>query len=81
MLVEGKMTEKMVKEQIGDFMIAGFETTSSTISYAILALAMNPNIQEDVFNELKSVYDTQNEDTTYEHIQKLHILERVIKET
>lgn len=61
--------------------MAGYETTATTTSFTILMLAMHPHIQDELFNELRSVYTTQTEETTYEHIQKLVLLERIIKET
>ncbi|XP_031632678.1 uncharacterized protein LOC116346652 [Contarinia nasturtii] len=79
--IEGKMTEELVKQQIESFLIAGYETTGSATAFAILALAMHPHIQEQVFKELRLVYESQDEETTNEHIQKLHLLDRVIKET
>lgn len=81
MLYEGKLSEEMVKQQIEILLMAGYDTTATTISYAILMLAMHPKIQEETFKELRSVYSTQDEDTTYDHIQKLNILDRVLKET
>ncbi|XP_031632667.1 cytochrome P450 4C1-like isoform X2 [Contarinia nasturtii] len=79
--IEGKMSEELVKQQIESFLIAGYETTGSATAFAILALAMHPHIQEQVFDELRLVYESQDEETTNEHIQKLHLLDRVIKET
>lgn len=70
-----------MKQQIEIFLMAGYETTAATTSYTILMLAMHPHIQEKVYDELHTVFDTQDEETTYEHIQKLHLLDRVIKET
>lgn len=78
---EGKLTEEMVKQQFETLLMAGFETTASAISFAILMVAMHQDIQEQAFNELRSVYDSQDEETTYEHIQKLHLLDRILKES
>lgn len=78
---EGKFSEESVKVQIEALLIPGYETTANAIAFAILALSMHPHVQEQVFEELHSVYDSQDEETTYEHIQKLHLLDRVIKET
>lgn len=71
----------MVKQQFETLLMAGFETTASAISFAILMVAMHQEIQENAFNELRSVYDSQDEETTYEHIQKLHLLDRILKES
>lgn len=76
----GDFTEKIVKEQIETMIIAGNETTALTISYTILLLAMHPEIQDRLFDELRNAYDTQIEDTTYEHLQQLPYLDCVLKE-
>lgn len=79
--LDGQFSEEMVIQQIDVLLIAGHETTSSTIAYVILMLAMHPNIQEQVFDELRSMYDTRDQETTYEKMQNLQLLDRVIKET
>lgn len=79
--VEGKLSDEVVKQQFDILFIAGHDTTASTIAYAALMMAMHPKIQDQVFNELNSIYSTQNEDTTYAHTQKCAILDRVVKET
>lgn len=79
--VEGKFSEELVKQQIDVLLIGGHETTGSTIAYAILMLAMHPNVQEQVFEELRTKYESPDQETTYEKMQSLHVLDRVIKET
>lgn len=81
LFIEGQISEDMLKQQIEIMLEVGHETTGTTSAYVILMLAMYPNIQEQVLDELHSVFDTQDEEITYEHIQKLHLLDRVIKET
>lgn len=78
---DGKINEELVKQNIDILFIGGHETTASTIAYAILMLAMHPNIQDQVYDELHSMYDTQDQETTYELMPKFEILNRVIKET
>lgn len=77
---DGHFEERIVKEQIETVIIAGNETSALTISYVILLLAMHPDIQERLYDELRSVYETQTENTIYEHIQKLPYLDSVLKE-
>lgn len=78
---EGKLNAEVAKQNIDILLVAGHETTASTISFAVLLLAMHPNIQEQVFNELHSIYETPDQETTYEMMQKFDLLDRVIKET
>lgn len=81
LFIEGKLGEEEVKQQIEIMLNVGHETTGSSTAYIILMLAMHPNIQEQVFAELQSVFDSQDEETTFEHMQKMQLLDRVIKET
>lgn len=76
----GKFSEQIVKEQIETVLIAGNETSALTLSYTILLLAMYPDIQEKLYEELRSAYDTQDEDTCYERVQQLPYLDMVLKE-
>lgn len=76
----GKFSEQLVKEQIETVLIAGNETSALTLSYTILLLAMHPDIQERLYNELRSVYESQDEDSSYEIIQRLPYLDLVLKE-
>lgn len=77
---DGQFQERIIKEQIETVIIAGNETSALTISYVLLLLAMHPEIQERLYDELRSVYDTQTEDSTYEQVQKLPYLDAVLKE-
>lgn len=76
----GKLDDKTIRDQVETIVIAGNETTALSLSYIILLLAMHEDIQDKVYEELHMVFDTQNELTTYEHIQRLSYLDRVIKE-
>ncbi|XP_055308044.1 probable cytochrome P450 313a4, partial [Sitodiplosis mosellana] len=76
----GKFNEKMIKEQIETVLMAGSETSALSLSYVILMLAMHPNVQERLYEELHSVFVSQDEETSYEHLQQLTFLDRVINE-
>lgn len=53
------------------------------ISYAILMLAMYPEYQERVYEEVKSIFPDNNIDNfvNYDDLNQLEFTERVIKET
>lgn len=78
---EGKLNKEIAEENIDVLLVAGHETTATTIAFAVLLLAMHPDIQDQVFDELHSVYETHDQETTYDLMQKLDLLDRVIKET
>lgn len=76
----GKLDDKIIRDQVETIVIAGNETTALSLSYITLLLAMYPDVQEKVYDEVHSVFETQDEEITYEHIQRLPYLDRVIKE-
>lgn len=76
----GKLDDKIIRDQVETIVIAGNETTALSLSYITLLLAMHPEIQEKVYDELHSIFESQEEATTYEHIQRLTYFDRVIKE-
>lgn len=80
LLFAGKIDEKTVQEEVETILISGNETSALTVSYIILMLAMHPDIQEKLFDELHSVFASQDEDMTCERMQKLPYLDQVIKE-
>ncbi len=62
---EGAMQDNKSKKKLTDleisshsltFMLAGYETTSNALSYTSYLLALNPEIQEKLQNEIESYY-------------------------
>ncbi|KAJ6641172.1 Cytochrome P450 6k1 [Pseudolycoriella hygida] len=63
------------------FFVAGFETSSSTLSFCIFELARNPQLQRKVQEEIDTVLAANgNKDFTYETIHELKYLECCIDE-
>jgi len=63
------------------FFIAGFETSSSTLSFCIFEVARNQEIQRKVQEEIDKVLgEDDSQDFTYESIHKLKYLECCIDE-
>ncbi|XP_068155166.1 probable cytochrome P450 313a4 [Drosophila tropicalis] len=59
-----------------------FETTYTTIGCTLMLLAMFPQFQEKVFEELKEIFpNTGDFDVTHEDLQKMDYLQRVLSET
>lgn len=66
--------------QAVQFFAAGFETTSSTISFALYELALNENYQTKLRMEIKQMREDHSE-LDYEAIKDLKFLDQVVKET
>uniref|UniRef100_A0A0A9ZHK3 Cytochrome P450 4c3 n=1 Tax=Lygus hesperus TaxID=30085 RepID=A0A0A9ZHK3_LYGHE len=78
---EGADEEEMCKPAV-DFLVAGSETTSTTISCAILFLAMHPEYQEKVQDELRQIFkDSRKTPASTDDLHKMKYLEMVIYET
>ena len=74
------LTDDEVIAQAFVFFIAGYETTATTLSYVSYELALNQDIQDRLYEEIKT---TQDEEGTidYETLSKLPYLDAVISES
>lgn len=60
------------------FFIAGFETSSTAMSFAIYELAQNQEIQEKLRQSIKDVLEKHDNKITYEAMQDMTYLEQCI---
>ncbi|KAK7390086.1 hypothetical protein VNO78_25385 [Psophocarpus tetragonolobus] len=74
---DSKVTRPHISHLFVDLFVAGIDTTSSSIEWAMTELLRNP---EKVRKELQQVF-TKNEQLKESHISKLPYLQAVIKET
>lgn len=61
--------------------IPGFETSSSLLSYLTYELAVNPEIQKKLRQEIKATEQESGGMLTYDGLQKLSYLDQVTSET
>ncbi|VDM38722.1 unnamed protein product [Toxocara canis] len=62
------------------FLIAGYETSASTMQFALFSLARNMHIQEKAYREIIDVMGDE-ETVTYEKVARMDYLEQVMMET
>ncbi|XP_066247950.1 cytochrome P450 6a2-like [Euwallacea similis] len=63
------------------FFLAGFETTSTTASFALFEIASNPLIQQSAHNEVLHVMAKYDNQITYDGLMEMKYLDTVINET
>ncbi len=61
-------------------LVAGYDTTGTTLAFAIYELSKNPDVQERLRNEVEDIVGDA-EEITYDHIQSMTYLDQVISET
>nr|QQL94343.1 cytochrome p450 6a14-like protein [Prodiamesa olivacea] len=85
LLVDMKKSNILTVEQIAAqsfvFYLAGFETSSSTMTYCMYELSINEEIQEKVRRSVKKVLEKHNNELTYEAVNDMDYLEQCVSET
>ncbi|CAG7725542.1 unnamed protein product, partial [Allacma fusca] len=56
-------------------------TTESTVTFALYELAINPDVQEKLYQEVKEAVENNNGEFSYDVINKLEYLDCVIQES
>ncbi|CAG9859768.1 unnamed protein product [Phyllotreta striolata] len=63
------------------FFLAGYETSATTMTFALIELAQNQDIQDKVRSEIRKVLGKYNNEITYESVTEMDYLEQVVLET
>ncbi|XP_039749101.1 cytochrome P450 6a2-like [Pararge aegeria] len=78
---EMEMDLQCLVAQVFVFFAAGFETSSSTTSFALHQLAFNPEVQINVQNEIDEVLLKYNNKLCYDAVAEMSLLDMTLKES
>ena len=76
-----KLSDMEVIAQSLVFLAAGYETTSTTVSFVSHHLAINPEIQDKLQQEIDSVWPDENQMLSYETVHEMPYLDMVLAES
>lgn len=72
------LDENMIAAQAFVFFVAGFETSSNTIAFCLHELAVNPEIQQTVKQDILKAIANHGGTLNYEAIQEMIYLDAVV---
>ncbi|XP_051168141.1 probable cytochrome P450 6a13 [Leptopilina boulardi] len=76
-----ELTDSLIAAQAFVFFIAGFETSSTTMSNALYELALAPSIQDKLRKEIQNEFKITEGKLLYDRIKNLKFLHMVFQET
>ena len=76
-----KLEDDDVVAQCIIFLLAGYETSSTTLSMTCYHLATNPDVQDRLQQEIDNVWTDEDEMPSYDTVHELPYLDMVISET
>lgn len=76
---EQKFTLTDAAAQAFVFFIAGFETSSTTMTFAFYELALNPDVQKTLQDEIDKILAKHDNKITYEAVAQMEYLDWVVQ--
>ncbi|KAH8403983.1 hypothetical protein KR215_007511, partial [Drosophila sulfurigaster] len=78
---EAGLSFEQIAAQAMVFFLAGFDTSSTTMSFCLYELALNPEIQQQLRLEINATLERYNQQLSYECLQEMTYLSQVVDET
>ncbi|KAJ9579607.1 hypothetical protein L9F63_004686, partial [Diploptera punctata] len=79
--MEIEFTDNLMASQAFVFFLAGFETSSTTLSFCLHELACNPDVQDKLRKCIRTTLNKYDGKITYESLQNMSYLDQVVDET
>lgn len=77
----GNISIEQIAAQSFFYFVAGYETTSTTLTFCIYELSQNQELQEKARQEVLKVVEKHHHQLSYESINDMNFIEKIIKET
>ncbi|XP_047019503.1 cytochrome P450 4C1-like [Helicoverpa zea] len=78
---KGRIDETGITEEVDTFMFEGHDTTATALTFMIMRLANEPDIQDSIAEEMKSIFGDSQRPPTLEDLSQMKYLECCIKES
>ncbi|KAF2892518.1 hypothetical protein ILUMI_13655 [Ignelater luminosus] len=78
---EQLLTVEQIAAEAYLFFAAGFETSSTTLTFCFYELASNPDVQEKLRNEIKKTLANYNGELSYDAVMEMSYMDKCINET
>ncbi|CAG7729685.1 unnamed protein product [Allacma fusca] len=75
-----KITDDEIVANSWIFLLGGFETTSAALTFTSYLLALNPEVQQTLFEELQAAF-SEDEDINFDSVNNLQFLDQVVCES
>ncbi|KAG0171863.1 hypothetical protein DFQ28_000202 [Apophysomyces sp. BC1034] len=75
------LSDSNIRDQVVTFLIAGHDTTANTLAWTLYQLALNPEIEAKLLQEVVNAGITHDKNPTTEQISNLKYMHQVLKET
>ncbi|ODV77114.1 lanosterol 14 alpha demethylase [Suhomyces tanzawaensis NRRL Y-17324] len=76
-----KMTDQEIANLLIGILMGGQHTSATTSAWFLLRLAQNPAIQDEIYEQMKTVLDGDLDNLSYENLQKMPLITNTVKET
>ncbi|XP_078377062.1 cytochrome P450 3A24-like [Oculina patagonica] len=76
-----RLSDDEIVHQSIIFLLAGYETSSNTLSFTVYYLALNPDVQDKLRTEIKEAMESNAKKPLYDVVQNMEYLDCVIKES
>ncbi|XP_064551997.1 uncharacterized protein LOC135437852 [Drosophila montana] len=78
---EAALSFEQIAAQALVFFLAGFDTSSTTMSFCLYELALNPAVQQQLRQEIQGTLKRHKQQLSYECLQEMTYLNQVVAET